>query len=54
MSWAGIELDAAANESARGAEAAIQSARSTVRVQVVPVNEELVMVRAAEAVMGAK
>ncbi|MDB6047134.1 MAG: acetate kinase [Gammaproteobacteria bacterium] len=54
MSWAGIELDPAANESACGAEAAIQSARSTVRIQVVPVNEELVMLRAAEAVMAAK
>jgi acetate kinase len=52
MSWAGIELDPAANEAARGAEAAIQSARSTVRVQVVRVDEELVMVRAAEAVMA--
>lgn len=52
MSWAGIELDPAANESARGAEAAIQSAHSAVRVQVVRVDEELVMVRAAEAVMA--
>jgi acetate kinase len=51
MEWAGIELDAAANGAARGAEAAIQSAGSRVRVQVVPVDEELVMVRAA-AVVG--
>jgi acetate kinase len=49
MEWAGIELDAAANAGARGAEAAIQSAGSQVRIQVVPVDEELVMVRAAVA-----
>lgn len=47
MQWAGIELDAAANRAAQGAEAAIHSKRSEVRVQVVPVDEELVMVRSA-------
>ena len=52
MEWAGIELDLAANRAARGPEAAIQSARSKVRVHVVPVDEEAVMVRAAVAVMG--
>lgn len=52
MQWAGIELDVAANRAARGAEAAIQAAQSKVRVQVVPVDEEAVMVRAAAAVMG--
>ena len=52
MEWAGIELDAAANGAARGAEAAIHSASSRVRVMVVPVDEELVMVRAAAAVVG--
>jgi acetate kinase len=52
MGWAGIELDAAANGAARGKEAAIQSAGSRVRVQVIPVDEELVMVRAAAGVMG--
>ena len=52
MEWAGIELDVAANRAARGAEAAIQSAQSKVRVHVVPVDEEAVMVRAAAAVMG--
>ena len=51
MEWAGIELDAAANGAARGAEAAIHSAASRVRVMVVPVDEELVMVRAAAAVV---
>ena len=51
MEWAGIELDEAANGAARGAEAAIQSAGSKVRVQVVPVDEELVMVRGAALVL---
>jgi acetate kinase len=54
MGWAGVELDTAANEAARGAEAAIQSARSAVRVQVVPVNEEMILVRATEAIMAPK
>jgi len=49
MEWAGIELDLPANLAARGAEAAIQSARSKVRVHVVPVDEEAGMVRAAVA-----
>jgi acetate kinase len=52
MEWAGIELDLAANRVARGAEAAIQGANSKVRVQVVSVDEDAVMVRAATAVMG--
>lgn len=51
MGWAGIELDAAANGAARGTEAAIQSGGSRVRVQVIPVDEELVMVRAAGGVV---
>jgi acetate kinase len=53
MAWAGIELDAAANRAARGAEAAIHGRDAKVRVHVVPVDEELVMVRAAEDVMAA-
>ncbi len=52
MGWAGIELDAAANGAARGAEAAIQAAGSKVRVQVIPVDEEVVMVRGTVGVMG--
>jgi acetate kinase len=51
MEWAGIALDPAANRAARGAEAAIQAAGSRVRVQVIPVDEEAVMVRGAAAVM---
>jgi len=54
MEWAGIELDGAANEAARGIEAAIQSSRSKVQIQVIPVDEELVMVRAAGTVVGAR
>ena len=54
MEWAGIELDAAANGAARGTEAAIHAAASRVRVQVIPVDEELVMVRGAVAVVGAR
>jgi acetate kinase len=50
MGWAGIELDAARNRDAKGTEAAIEASRSKVRVQVIPVDEELVMVRAAKAV----
>jgi len=52
MEWAGIALDLAANRAARGEEAAIQGARSQVRVQVIPVDEEAVMVRAAAGVVG--
>jgi acetate kinase len=51
MEWAGIALDLAANHAARGAEAAIQRAGSQVRVQVIPVDEEAVMVRAAVALV---
>lgn len=51
MQWAGIEVDAAANQAARGTEAAIQSSRSKVKVQVIPVEEELVMVRGAEVAL---
>jgi acetate kinase len=52
MEWAGIELDATANGAARGDEAAIHAAASRVKVQVVPVDEELVMVRAVGKVLG--
>ncbi|MGH8219367.1 MAG: acetate/propionate family kinase [Steroidobacteraceae bacterium] len=49
LAWAGIELDAAANEAARGAEARISSARSAIEVLVVPVDEEQVLAAAALA-----
>jgi acetate kinase len=47
MSWAGIEIDAAANEAARGQEARIDTAKQAVRVYVIPVEEDGVLVRAA-------
>ncbi len=48
--WAGIELDGAANGAARGPESRISTAASRVSVRVIPVYEELLMVRAALAV----
>ena len=52
LDWAGIEVDAAANEAARGQEARIDSARRPVRVQVIPVEEEGVLVRAAVEILA--
>jgi acetate kinase len=52
MEWAGIELDHAANEAARGQEARIDSGRLPVRVQVIPVEEEKVLVAAALEVLA--
>jgi acetate kinase len=54
MDWAGIEIDPAANESARGQEARIDSTHRRVRVQVIPVEEEGVLVAAAQAALSAK
>lgn len=51
MEWAGIVLDPVANRAARGDEATIQAGGSKVRVQVIPVDEDAVMVRAAAGVM---
>lgn len=53
LEWAGIELDGAANEAARGQEARIDSRRLPVRVQVIPVEEERVLVAAALEVLAA-
>ncbi len=50
LEWAGIELDPAANQAARGSESRISAAGSRVSVRVIPVDEELLMVRAALAV----
>ncbi|MBS0416224.1 MAG: acetate/propionate family kinase [Proteobacteria bacterium] len=52
LGWAGIELDGAANDAARGQEARIDSAQLPVRVQVIPVEEEGVLVRAAVEILG--
>ncbi|HYK25795.1 MAG TPA: acetate/propionate family kinase [Steroidobacteraceae bacterium] len=51
LAWAGVELDAAANEAARGAEACISRPQSTIKVQVVPVDEERALATAALAVV---
>lgn len=50
LEWAGIELDPAANQAARGSETRISGGRSRVSVWVVPVDEELLMVRGALSV----
>ncbi|MGH8301275.1 MAG: acetate/propionate family kinase, partial [Steroidobacteraceae bacterium] len=47
LQWAGIELDAQANQAARGSESRISAAGSRVSVWTIPVDEELLMVRAA-------
>jgi len=52
LGWAGIELDTAANDAARGQEARIDSAKLPVRVQVIPVEEEGVLVRAAVEILA--
>jgi len=46
LEWAGIELDRSANQAARGSESRINGAGSRVNVWVIPVDEELLMVRA--------
>lgn len=50
LEWAGIELDQAANQAARGSESRISPPGSRVSVRVIPVEEERLMVRAALAV----
>jgi len=52
LGWAGIELDAAANDATRGQEARIDSSKLPVRVQVIPVEEEGVLVRATVEILG--
>jgi len=47
LEWAGIELDRAANRAATGTGARISAPGSRVTVRVIPVYEELLMVRAA-------
>lgn len=50
LEWAGVVLDPAANQTARGNECRISAGGSRVSVWVIPVNEELLMVRSALAV----
>lgn len=47
LEWAGIEVDPTANEAARGTESRINGSRGHVSVWVIPVDEEMLMVRAA-------
>jgi acetate kinase len=51
LGWAGIELDAAANEGARGLEARIGASSGAVRVHVIPVEEERILVEAARTLL---
>jgi acetate kinase len=51
LEWAGVVLDAAVNEAARGGDARLSAARSAVRVHVIPPDEELVLARAAAALL---
>jgi acetate kinase len=51
MEWAGIEIDPAANEAARGPEARID-AGGRVRIQVIPVDEESILVKGAVALLN--
>ena len=50
MTWAGIEIDAQANDAAVGREARIDTLKLPVEVHVIPVEEEHVLVDAALAV----
>jgi len=47
LAWAGISLDAARNQAARGGAARIDDQSAAVRVHVAAVDEELVLARAA-------
>jgi acetate kinase len=52
LSWAGIALDPALNNAARGGAARIDAADSGVRVHVAAVDEELALARAAAQTQG--
>jgi acetate kinase len=51
LSWAGVEIDAAANLAARGTEARLDLPAARVRVHVIPVAEETVLVKAAATLL---
>jgi acetate kinase len=51
LGWAGIRLDATANGAARGGDAHISAAHSTVNVEVVAVDENAALAEAAAALM---
>jgi acetate kinase len=50
LGWAGVALDEARNQAARGAEARISASTAPVGVQVIAVDEESLLARAAAAV----
>ena len=52
LGWAGVAVDEARNEAARGGEARISAADAAVGVQVIAVDEESLLARAAAAVRG--
>jgi acetate kinase len=53
MDWAGIVLDEARNQSARG-EARISTDGSTTQIWVVPTNEEIVVARQSAQAIGGR
>jgi acetate kinase len=54
LGWAGIKIDADANEAARGQEARIDASGGAVRVHVIPVEEEEILVEAARTLLKSK
>ena len=53
MQWAGIELDPRANEAARGVAARISAPESRIAIHVIPVDEEQILISAAQAIISA-
>jgi acetate kinase len=51
LKWAGVALDVALNEAARGGDARLSTTASAVRVHVIAPDEELVLARAAAALL---
>ena len=47
LEWAGLKLDRAANQAAKGRESRISAEDARVSVRVIPVDEEVLMVRSA-------
>ena len=54
LAWAGVRLDPALNDAARGRDARIDAGAGTVRVHVASVDEESVLARAAAAVCSTR
>jgi acetate kinase len=51
LAWAGAVLDPTLNDAARGGEARLSPPQAAVRVHVIPGDEELVLARAAAALL---